>query len=351
MNLTAAQRTRLGAFLAAGAVLVVGTIGWLVGSSLWAEVDRYSVSFRESVSGLEVASVVKYQGLRIGRVAGLRIDEDDPAAIIVDLALDPGTVLHKGTEARLDQSALTGLTTINLSPGDLRAGRITPGSRLLSGLSFTAQITGKAESIRIKLEALSNQALRWTSDPNRKRVEHLIDDTGELTRELTATIRALRPRLVAAVEQVELAGRGAVRLSHATTRTLRVARDTTRDIRGRTKPVFDEVDRILKGIQPAQLTAALGAAQGAMKRLEARLSAAEVDRAMTGLQGALVAMKAAVASISKLLASVELSLRAVRGDTLATIRHLRDASNDLRTFSRDIARDPALLLRGRGKAR
>ena len=196
MKLTRAERVRLGAFVLGGLGLLVGVTIWLVGSAMWADVDRYTVRFHESVSGLDVSSSVKYQGLRIGRVERMNVAEDDPGAIEVALAIEPDTVLRNGTKAALDKSALTGLTTINLSPGDPRGTVLPPGSTLPAGLSFTDEISGKAESIRVKIETLSNQLLRWTSDANRARAERLLDDADRLVRNVDGTLTELRPELV-----------------------------------------------------------------------------------------------------------------------------------------------------------
>ncbi len=347
MNLTRSQRVRLGAFVVVGVGLLVGVVVWLVGSAMWADVDRYTVRFHESVSGLDVSSAVKYQGLRIGRVERMGVAADDPGAIEVALAIDPGTTLRKGTQASLDKSALTGLTTINLTPGDLRGAVLEPGSMLPAGLSFTDEISGKAEAIRIKIETLSNQLLQWTSPANRARAERLLDDTDHLVRNVDATLAELRPDLKRAAHQFALAGEGAVRLSHASTRTLRVAKEILKTTGGRAQTSFDELDRILRGVDPGGLMAALSAAQSAARRLESRLASDDINKSFEGLQGAIVGVRGALQMVSRLLASVELALKAARGDTLITLRRLRESSEDLRTFSRDIARDPALLLRGR----
>lgn len=347
MKLTRAQRVRLGAFVLVGMLLLGGAVVWLVGSAAWAEVDLYTVRFRESVSGLDVSSQVKYQGLRVGRVDSMRVAPDEPGAIEVVLALRPDTILYRGTEARLDQGALTGLTTINLSPGDARGGKIDPGSQLPAGLSFTDQITGKAESIRVKLEALSNQMLRWTDDENRARVTRLVDDVDRLVRHLDESVLATRPELVRVLRTFDDAGQGAVRLSHESTRTLKLARETVRDTARRTQGSFDEIDRVLKGLDPDQMMAAIGAAQSAAKRLETKIASVDIDRSLTGVHEAITGIRAALETVRRMLASVEMAMRAARGDTLVTLKRLRESSEDLRAFSRDIARDPSVLLRGR----
>lgn len=347
MTLSGAQRTRLGLFLLTGMLLLGGTLFGVLGSTLFAEVDLYSVRFKESVSGLETSSQVKYQGLRVGRVHSLRIAADEPGAIEVTLALKPGTVLYQGTEARLDSSALTGLTTINLSPGDPRKSKLTPGVQLPAGMSFTDRITGQADAIRIKFETLTNQLIRWTGDSNRARFEHLLDDTHKLVKDLDATVVALRPALLASARSVEDAGRGAVRLAHAGTRTLRSTQDVVRSTGARTQAAFNEVDRILKGVDVSGVAQTLTSAQATLRKIDAAVGRVDLTGAIKGVDGAIRTVQLAIEALRKLLTGVELAVRGGRDDAIKSLKHLRAATEDLRTFSRDIARDPALLLRGR----
>ncbi|MCO4762454.1 MAG: MCE family protein [Myxococcales bacterium] len=347
MTLTPAQRARLGAFIVVGLTILGITVVSMLGRSLLAEVDLYTVRFKESVSGLEHSSQVKYQGLRVGRVHGLRIADDDPTAIEVTLALKPGTALYKGTEARLDSSALTGLTTINLTAGDPRVGRVPVGALLPAGMSFTDRITGEAEAIRVKFETLTNQLIRWSSDRNRKRLERLIDHTDELVRNSNRAVVDLRPALLASVRSIEDAGTGAVRLSHAGTRTLGRTQELVRGISVRSGKAFDEVDRILKAVDISGLAKTIAAAESALKKIETAVSRVDLQGPLKGVDGAIRSVRQMLDSVRKLLSSVELAVRGGRDDALKTLKHLRSASEDLKALSRDLARDPALLLRGR----
>lgn len=347
MTLTPAQRARLGAFVTVGILVFVAAVAGLLGPTLFAEVDLYTIRYTESVSGLETSSQVKYQGLRVGRVRSLRIAPDDPRAIEVTLSLDAGTMLYTGTEARLDSSALTGLTTINLTAGDPRLARLQPGTQLPAGRSFTDRITGEAEAIRLKFETLTNQMIRWTSDKNRLRVERLIDDTDKLIRNLNASVLELRPPLLASVRTLEEAGQGAVRLSHEGTRTLRSTRELVRGISTRSRTVFDEADRILKGVDVSGLAQTLTAAQSTLKRIETAIAKVDLSGSVKGIEGAIRTVRATIETVRKLLAGVEMAMRGGRDDALKTMKQLRSASENLKAFSRDIARDPALILRGR----
>lgn len=347
MTLTAAQRVRLGLFVLVGLLVLSGALVTVVGKRMWTETIGFSVRYRESVSGLDVGSPVRYQGLRVGRVEAMRIAPDDPGAIEVELALDPGTVLYEGTEARLDQAGLTGLTYINLIPGDMRAKEATPGSRLVAGGSLTTRITGEAEVIRAKVEASLDQGLALMSDQNRKRVETVLDDTDALIRNLDTTVAELRPQVQAAIARVDDAAASFEQLGKQGQRTLRGA-DETLVAAQRT---LGEAERVLAAIDSDAVRATLASTRSAAARLDARVSDAELGRAIASIQEALVATRKTIVATATVVDSVGLTVRALREDVGASLRQVRESSEHLRGFSRDIARDPSLLLRGREEAK
>ncbi len=347
MTLTGAQRVRLGLFVLVGLALLTAALIAVVGKRMWTETIAFSVRYRESVSGLDVGSPVRYQGLRVGRVAAMRIAPDDPGAIEVDLSLDPGTVLYEGTEARLDQAGLTGLTYINLMPGDMRARIAPPGTRLVAGGSLTTRITGEAEVIRAKVEAGLDQGLALMSDQNRHRVERILDDTDVLIRNLDLTLAELRPQVQAAIAQVDDAARSFEQLGKQGQRTLRGA-DETLVAAQRT---LGEAERVLAAIDGDVVRATLASTRSASARLDARVSEAELGKAIASIQDALVATRRTIVATATVVDSVGLTVRALREDVGASLRQVRESSEHLRSFSRDIARDPSVLLRGREEAK
>ena len=176
MDLTRAQKVRLGAFLLSGLVLVVGTLVVLMGLSILEQRARYRTRFTQSVSGLEVSAPVKYRGLRVGRVESMYIAPDDPAAIEIEFSLNEGTPLYEGTLAALDASGLTGLKSINLvGGGDPSKPKIAPNSLLPSDPGFMDRIVDQAENVALKVSQVADQIARWTRDETAKRSRNLFE--------------------------------------------------------------------------------------------------------------------------------------------------------------------------------
>ncbi len=336
MKLTRAQKVRLGTFMLTGILLFFGALLALTGLKMWEERDAYTVYFIENVGGLEPGAPVKYQGLRVGRVDGMRIAPEDPGAIEVSFSLVEGTVLHEGAKAVLDTSGLTGLKTINLTPGDPRDGRIEPGSRLPAGESLVDRLTGKAEDIAIKVEMAANNLVKWTRDENRRRVEKLVDSATQLSQEIDLFLATNRVPMKDALNSVAGAAEAFTEVAADADlvradvgHTLEEARVTLREYR-----------RPIEKVDPEEVAQTVAAARKAMQSLDGRLSDQQLGLAIDELLVALT-------DLTALLQNADLTIRAGREDFVATLKYVRQAAEDLREFSRIIAQNPSALLSGR----
>ena len=109
-------------FVLIGAVTVLGVAG-LLGLLVWfakVEIDRqyaqYEILF-ESVSGLGMAADVRYNGLSVGQVVGLGLDDDDPSKVRVRIEVAAGTPIKTDTTAQLNSQGVTGVAFVALSGG------------------------------------------------------------------------------------------------------------------------------------------------------------------------------------------------------------------------------------------
>jgi len=77
----------------------------------------YQAVFHESVSGLNIASPVKYMGVNIGSVKKISINPDEPNSVIVTFAIDKNLPLRKDSYAVLELEGITGLKYIEIEGG------------------------------------------------------------------------------------------------------------------------------------------------------------------------------------------------------------------------------------------
>ncbi|MFP4561649.1 MAG: MlaD family protein [Thiohalorhabdus sp.] len=85
------------------------------------EAEHYTIYFRGSVGGLDTGSEVRYQGVAVGRVAGVQVLEDRPRDIRVTIQVGAGTPINRSTVATSSSVGLTGLSYVGLRTEDAGA--------------------------------------------------------------------------------------------------------------------------------------------------------------------------------------------------------------------------------------
>ncbi|EIE48992.1 hypothetical protein AL036_19755 [Salipiger aestuarii] len=142
-------------FVLIGAVTVLGVLG-LLGLLVWfakVEIDRqyawYEVLF-DDVSGLGMAGDVRYNGLSVGQVIGLGLDDTDPSKVRVRIEVAAGTPIKTDTTAQLNSQGVTGVAFVSLSGG-------SPEAPLLLDASDAADIP-LIPSERSVIQALTEDA-------------------------------------------------------------------------------------------------------------------------------------------------------------------------------------------------
>ena len=107
----------VGAFVVLfGAVLIVIVL-WLVRGGPQRTYRSYYAYFGESVSGINEDSVVRYKGIKVGRVRNMRLDPENPERVRLVLDIAEGTPIKEDTVASLATQGLTGLAFIELGGG------------------------------------------------------------------------------------------------------------------------------------------------------------------------------------------------------------------------------------------
>ena len=91
---------------------------WLAKSSIDNTFKDYEVVFNEAVSGLSKGSSVQYNGIKVGDVIELRLDDKDPRRVLALIRLAANTPVKVDTKAKLALTGVTGTSIIQLSGGD-----------------------------------------------------------------------------------------------------------------------------------------------------------------------------------------------------------------------------------------
>ena len=154
---TKANHLAVGTFVL---VVVLGLTGfalWLGKAEIDREFDRYYVYFRESVSGLGVASTVRYRGVPVGSVSDIRIDPDNSEQVRVTIDVTHGTPIKEDAIASLELQGITGLVDVQISGGSKDSPRLGPRT----GEKY-AVIPSKASKLEELFEDVPNLLARAT---------------------------------------------------------------------------------------------------------------------------------------------------------------------------------------------
>lgn len=202
---TKASYIGVGAFMVALMTLLAGFALWLGASAVGDDADRYRIYFGGSVTGLQVGSPVRYQGVPVGTVGSIALATDRPGEVAVTIAVERGTPIQDNTVASMQMQGVTGGVFVQLEPGAAQgeAVRVPPGGDLPVIPSKASPIQSVLDSLPAVLNqvtTLLNQASGFLGEETQQAVlETLIN-----TQTLTETLSDNAESFTAAVDNVNI---------------------------------------------------------------------------------------------------------------------------------------------------
>ncbi len=167
---------------------VLGLIGaafafviWLTSVEFEEVPKRYLIYFEDSVTGLAVASPVRYRGVPVGSVTDIRIDPDNIERIRVTVDISAETPIKTDTEATLGLQGITGIAFILLSGGMNESQSLKPGpdkelAVIPSRRSGLEQVLESAPELFKKAVILADRLTRLVDDHNLETVAKTLDN-------------------------------------------------------------------------------------------------------------------------------------------------------------------------------
>lgn len=119
---TRADYVMVGTFVLALLVGVVVAILWLARVQFTHQSEFYDIYFTGSVTGLTEGSVVRYNGIPVGRVASIQLDPQNPQRVRVAAEITTNTIVKSDAVASLELQGLTGGAFIEIAGGSSEAG-------------------------------------------------------------------------------------------------------------------------------------------------------------------------------------------------------------------------------------
>jgi phospholipid/cholesterol/gamma-HCH transport system substrate-binding protein len=293
-------------------VLVLGAAGiaavlWLGSGRLTRkEFGTYVAYFTESVSGLNLHAPVKYRGVAVGSVREIELDPANPERVRLVLEVEKGTPVKGDTVATLGVFGLTGIAYVELSGGtrDAPALQAQPGE--------LGPVIPTGPSLMRRLDTASSTLLADLDETTRSINDVLDPDTRAALRATVADVRQVTRALARHAADLEAIMAG----------TVVVARN---------------------GAQ----------ASADLPRLVARVeaSAAAVERMAEVMAQAGRSATSALDGVQAAASGTSTAVQRLEGEALPevgrAVEELRALTASLGRVSRELERNPGLLLQGR----
>jgi phospholipid/cholesterol/gamma-HCH transport system substrate-binding protein len=149
------------------------------------EYDYYNTYFKESVSGLNIASLVKLRGVEVGRVKKISINKKNSEEVEVLLEINKGTPIKIDSYTSLDSQGITGLKYIELKGGSKDEKLLVTSKKnyavIDSKKSMLTSLFESGESITTKVDEVLARISLMLSDKNLEEIANIVTSLSSTT--------------------------------------------------------------------------------------------------------------------------------------------------------------------------
>ena len=196
METTRSERIKLGAFMLFCGVLICVFLGYVLKRYLSEQFDNYYTIFDTDVNGLFVDAKVKLNGISVGSVTSITINEKDLNQVVVAFKVQRGTPIKVGTRAGMTAGMnLTGEKQVILSGGNYNEPNVPEGGLVPAATSMFDQITGQVGDLFGKVSPIVDGLNRLLSEENAEALSRSIKNFEKTTENLSKLTEDLRKPL------------------------------------------------------------------------------------------------------------------------------------------------------------
>ena len=168
---------------AVGLFVLVGILG-LTGSVVWLSQHKigeatYEVRFTEPVAGLANGTLVRYNGIDVGHVVTVDLDNNNPKGVIALLAVRPDLSIRTDSVAFVDNAGLTGESYVEIDGGNpgkppLARENGNPYPVIPSGLSPFQQIKRETPKVLSSFKKVAGRTSDLLNDHNQREIADIL---------------------------------------------------------------------------------------------------------------------------------------------------------------------------------
>ncbi len=177
-------------------VLICVFLGYVLKRYLSEQFDNYYTIFDTDVNGLFVDAKVKLNGISVGSVTSITINEKDLNQVVVAFKVQRGTPIKVGTRAGMTAGMnLTGEKQVILSGGNYDEPNVPEGGLVPAATSMFDQITGKVGDLFGKVTPIVDGLNRLLSEENAETLSRSLKNFEKTTENLSKLTEDLRKPL------------------------------------------------------------------------------------------------------------------------------------------------------------
>jgi phospholipid/cholesterol/gamma-HCH transport system substrate-binding protein len=224
------------------------------------------------VTGLGKGTVARYNGIDVGHVYDVAIDDADPTRVIVTLQIDPKVKIHVDSVATLESQGLTGATYVEIEGGTansplLQAEPGQPYPVIPSKPSALQLLAQSGPALVQELKATGERVGDLFNDQNRKAIaetlEHLSATTAEIdshAEDFGKTLASLRSSTDILNRTLQTADRALNSADHAlqsvdhVADSIQTASDSANVTVQKLGHLSDDADKVVNGQAVTQFT-------------------------------------------------------------------------------------------------
>ena len=171
-----------GLFVVALTAMLLGLAAWLTRES--GQRDRYQISTRESITGLQEQAPVRYRGVDVGKVTHIGFDPNPKAqgSVLVDLEVSDEAPVSTETFATLAFQGVTGLAFVQLDDDGKAAPALTPDDQRPPRIPLKPGLLGNLMSqgtaILEKVDRVAQRVDQVLGEDNQQRLALAMDNIG-----------------------------------------------------------------------------------------------------------------------------------------------------------------------------
>ncbi|HEV7801713.1 MAG TPA: MlaD family protein [Burkholderiales bacterium] len=188
--------------LAAGLFTLLLGIG-VVAVALWFSGDTYEKVYyvlesKSPVTGLFEQAGVRFRGVDVGKVSSIRFDPQNARLILIEVGVEAGTPVTRGTYAEIRPQGVTGLSYIMLDDTGSNPEPLPPSSdknsaRIVVKPTLLENLFAASQDVLADVRQVAQRINAVLSDENRQRITQTLASLQKATERIASVAESAEP--------------------------------------------------------------------------------------------------------------------------------------------------------------